>query len=604
MIEKHDTWHRGWMFFAIFLCLAVSATALIRVQRVEAKTTETEKSESSPQKTQGDSEEREGDSFGDLTWLKVSGKIVAPEKIAFDKFDIKAVGHSVLNPNRSGSGDTRVDEDGTFSGDIWADYDYGFFFNDPNLQWAAKPVFMTVGKESPKEKVVITLEKGSLVEATLLDRETGKPISGMTVWLTQDIEWKDSRSAHKTFSNSELLRTDENGQIKCCVTPGDFRFTVDMPNFSWEDGERLYSLDFTVKKGENAKPLLKIPPPFLGKVLDENGEPVVDARVAVHGPTMDFLYTDTDKDGFFKRRTAPKSSLIEIVKRKGKNKETTFVGWVKDELKNDEIWTVTLREGETVTGRLLDAATGKPLAKSLLFYQYENPKNSKQKEFLASSARTDAEGYFKATGLNPGLNYRFFFVPGRTREYNGGPYSPRVELAFLKTDKPGETVDLGDLKVDPNQAESDPQDELADEFSKRIEEGFSDLLTGKKKGGFILIAASDDDKAVEQILSYRNDLRFGSLVFFTVKRSEIPEQFLGQLDERDGRYPLLFAVGNPKRESPPTPVFLDELRGEKDSSWNVPNDDPSNSGDWKKTPGMVNPKIFDNFLNDYLKKID
>lgn len=604
MIKKHDTWRRGWMFLAVLLCFAVSTTTLVRVRFVEAQTVEQPKKEEAVSKPAApkpkETEEKSGDSFGGLTWFQAAGKIIAPEQVDFKKFQIRSVCHSVTEPGHSGTSSTKIEEDGSFSGNVWGDRDYAFFFHDPDLRWAAKPVFLPVDKEDPKDEVVIQLEKGSLIEATLVNRETGKPISGMTVWLTQKTEWKETRSALETFSNSELLRTDENGQIKHCVTPGDFRFTVDMPNFSWGDGERLYSLDFTVKKGEDAKPVLKIPPPFVGQVLDENGEPVADASISMHGTTGDFLYTSSDKGGFFKRRTAPKNSMIEISKYKGQNRRLRSVRWVKDELKDDELWKIELTEGQTVTGRLLDAATGEPLSNTLFFYQYENPDNPRQKDFLPNSTRTDAEGYFKAVGLATGLNYRFFFVPGRIREYNGGPYSPRVELAFLKTDKPGESVDLGDLKVDPKQAVADRREQETENLDKRIAKELSAVVNGEKQGGLVVLVSSEDDPFLKQITERRNEEPFSSFAITVVNRNEFPEGFL-EAFSGDAEN-CLFLVSPPVGEKHPLPVSLSQLRGEKDSPWNVPKDDASNQDDWKKTPGMVNPKILRAFLDDYLKR--
>ena len=563
------------------LCFAVSVTVLTRFEFVAAQVPPS-------------------DSFGGLTWLNVSGEIVAPEKVSFEKFEIKGYGRT--GDGRSGSTRIQVHEDGTLTGDAWGGYDYAYFFHDPDLQWAAKPVFLSVGKESPKEKIVLSLEKGSLVEATLLNRETGEPISGMTVWFSQEVEWKDCPAPMKTFRNSFLLRTDENGQIKRYVTPGDFSLTVDMPAHSWGDGERLYSVDFTVKAGADAKPVLKIPPPFVGQVLDENGEPLARARVAIHAPSSDFLYTETDKDGFFKRRAAPKNSLVQIRANRGRIL-LSYVAWIKDELKNDEVWKVRLKECEAVTGRLIDATTGKPLEKVLLFYEYENPENPKQKGFLPGSTITDAEGYFKIAGLSSNLNYRFFYIPGRTRAYNGGPYSPRVDLAFLKTDKPGETVDLGDLKVDPSLAQADAEEDLMVAFKQLLGTGFAQILSGEKKAGLIVMMQSEDDQTAKRILECRNEPPLDSFAVFPVLHREVPERYWQSFQKDDQQRPLLIALGDLEKERPATPVYLTQLRGETDSPWNVPQDDPSNDGDWKKSPGMLNPKILDNFLNDYLEKV-
>ena len=549
------------------------------------------------------SQQTEGDSFGGLTWLNVAGEIIAPEKVSFKKFEIKAIGRAVKEPHTGGSNDIQVHEDGTFTGSIWADYNYALFFHDPDLQWAAKPVFFSVGKESPKEKVVMQLEKGSLVEATLLDRESGKPITGMTVWFSQITEWKESRTETKIFTDCSLLQTDEKGQIKRYITPGDCRFTVDVPFISWEDGEQLYNIDFTVKSGTEAKPVLKIPPPFVGQALDENDEPVADARVAIHGRNNDFLYTNTDKDGFFKRRTAPKNSLVQI-KTTTTRIPLSFVGWVKDELKNDEVWKVQLNEGETVTGRLLDAQTGKPLENVLLFYQYENPANAAQKEYLPRSTRTDSGGYFKAVGLASGLNYRFFFVPGRTREYNGGSYGPRVELAVLKTDKPGGTTDLGDMKVDPAKAAVVPeQDQVKERIAERFREVADKVRSGEKKSMLKIFAKAEAKDALEYILKHQNEEPLASFALFIIQFEKLDEA------EQELFVPVfskgkLFSIANdPITASKPEGILtLSQLRGEKESQWNVPKDDPSQNGDWKKSPGMLNPKILDSFLKDMLKQ--
>ncbi len=252
--------------------------------------------------------------------------------------------------------------------------------------------------------------------------------------------------------------------------PGPFEITVDMAYIQDEAERDKYSLAFELGANADAKPVLKIPTPFQGRVLNSEGQPVDHAAVSIHSvgdPNLDWQYTNTDSNGVFKRRNAPKNAKIEI--KQYQKPQEAYVGWVKDELKTDAVWEVRMQKCETATGRLLDAKTNEPLAEMLLFYRYENPENPEQKEFLSSSVRTDKEGKFKIGDLVPGLAYRFFVVPGRNQEYNGGLYSPRAELPSLKCEATGKTTELGDWTVDLTKTVWDPEDKKQLEQSKAPE---------------------------------------------------------------------------------------------------------------------------------------
>ncbi len=392
-------------------------------------------------------------------WVEVFGKVILPEGTDSKRFSITFIGNSRTKAARSGQSGSSVNDDGSFRRELWVGYDYAAFLIDRDCEWTARPVFFSVGNEPPKEEIIIEPEKGSLIEGTLLDETTGKPISGMVVYMKQ-IAFRDGKSRiENDFSDSRSLRTDKEGHFKSRSMPGFFEITVDTAYIQDEAERKKYFLAFELEANTDAKPVLKIPTPFQGRVLDSKGRPVKDATVSIHSvgnQYTDWQYTNTDSNGVFKRRTAPKNALIEI-KQYGKPREA-YVGWVKDELKIAAAWDVHLEKCETATGRLLDAKTNEPLAETLLFYRYENPENPEQKEFLSSSVRTDKEGNFKIGDLVPGLVYRFFVVPGRNRVYGGGLYSPRVELPTLKCEATGKTTELGDWTVDLTKTVWDPEE--------------------------------------------------------------------------------------------------------------------------------------------------
>jgi len=144
-------------------------------------------------------------------------------------------------------------------------------------QWVAKPVEVNVVPGGAAD-IQLLLEKGELVECTVREYASKRPLAGMSVSVYS--QTCDARSV-----------TDETGAVKLRVFPGEYRASAGGEgHISWRVNEPVI-----VKAGETARLdiLLDKSPTLKGSVVDADGRPVEDVLVTVH-PFGDHVYTDEE----------------------------------------------------------------------------------------------------------------------------------------------------------------------------------------------------------------------------------------------------------------------------------------------------------------------
>lgn len=588
MIERQGTWRRGWIFLAVLLCLAVSATTLTRVRFVEAKTMESHatdtgaKSVPLPEKSDR---------------VPVSGIVNPPESIRRDEIDWKrlSVKYSVrfnANPNQGAGGNASLNENGGFTLDVFPDSEGIAYLYDQKNEWTAQPVFFSVDRTKPDQELVIQLEKGLLLQGTLVDDVNAAPLSGMRIWLSRRFERESG--IHLMLLS---LETDAVGHFSCRVLPGSYKVNVDEIDLSLSGEKERYSFPLEIRTKEEVKPVLAIPSPFTGKVLQADSDrPASDASVYIQsliGP--DWLRVKTDAQGVFRRRTPPLRSVIEItdtINRQG------YAAWTGGEWNADTPWVVRLKKWKTLSGRLVDAATKKPMSETPIFYRFENPSDTSQKQEFASRIQTDKEGRFEIRNLLPGLQYEFFYVPvPYGKGYSGNSIGPRVVLDSIPVSESDPNREVGDWTADMTRLTTDPDEEALKSFEQEMREHHTRIKNEGKKGLLKAIVFREAYPTADYLKKLENEGRLDDYVVWIVKIDESPKKLIRQVMflEKDR---FLLNIEDVNGEVGNRSVTLSQLRGEKDSSWNVPRDDPSRKGDWVQTPWMPNPKILDRFLGE------
>ncbi len=573
---------------AIFCCvLLLLCGALFRIQLV---------AQTPPQKEPGMERTREipgpaPKPVKDVQWVEIRGKVVAPNDEPMDAIKLMAIG---LSDQGQCSENVTCDKNGDFKMDAFPNNDYCIAVFDEKGRFTAPDYETPIGTESPKDPITITLEKGTPFELKFIDETTGKPIPGLRINLLREVRTKTTPTRRGTIVFGKT--TDDEGKFTANLMPGEYTFGVDYLFFdskSLADG--VYAREVVVEKEKPFSLEVRIPTPFTGKVLRTDGSPA--AGCYVYSPGNRLVTVTTDKNGIFRTVRSFENTSVTITPP---DKTEQYFGFVGKELKPLKEFTFQLVKPVVLKGRLLDAATKEPLPERMICYWKMHPTDPTLEEWLPGMTKTDKEGRFVLKTL-PSLKYDIFVVLGRDSIYNGGPYYPRINLAALETTS---DKDLGDLLVDETKAVDDPDAEQT-EKSVRLSE---QVISGKKKSALKICVKKSAEESLGYLLKHQHEEPFASFALQIYKYDELSDSLREKLDreipDAQKEEPLLMLNDSIQLKNPPEFVTFSQLRGEAESAWNVPKDDPSTNGDWKKSPGMINPKILDNFLRDMLRKAE
>ena len=613
--------------FVVALCLVVSVTVLTRFEFVTA------------QETPPAPEQPKAEPVGKLDpkMLQIKGKAFLPDGAPANGMSLLISGRS-KDSQSGGTGGCAVDSEGNFARSIFANAEYMISIFDPKGKWAAPSQFFTVKEDDEyAEEIVFHLEEGIRIVGKVVDETTGEPIPDIE--LSVSFYNEKAIDGVRTFFKS---KSDEKGEYGFAASPADEVYVNigslpiyrGMTNSSMRDRENVAKLLRKVSfDGQSVVNIdFRIPSPFVGKVLHSDGSPAAGANVqmvAYRPRHADAFwrgggYVETDKNGFFRLTERPRYVCCTIWAR---NRGEIFTGWFDDDLPKEGEKVFQLQRACRIQGRLIDAATKKPMADQLLFTERSSADEPKRLDFMPlSTTRTNTEGFFDCrVFIAAGVRHELFVVPDRQKGYGGVPSEPRVTLTTVIPEEPGQVVDVGDLEVDPSKVIVPNQAaplKSAQEFAEGTPEFYRQKMTeyyrskkdehelitsGKKKAVLYIVAAPEAKESHEYILKHAKEGLLADCVVLDDLPAVIVEQGKTKMwqeawdDFKES--PLYLIVEGMVKEKNRHHAMLAQLRGEEDSPWNVPQDDPSNDGDWKKSPGMLNPKILDNFLNDYLEKV-
>ncbi len=220
MIQRNSpTWNVGTLF-AVALCAVVCLATLTRFQRIVAEEIPT--ANTATETTTLLSKKRYENSTVKKP-IQIRGRIVSPDGVLPRSSRICIRALSPDNEQNLWAGHDMVREDGTFVLERKAHTNYELEFYDETNRWTAKPVFLEVGAESPTEEVVFQLEKGALIEGTVLDQNTGRPIPNFGLIFAHPFEVLSKRTGKvRVFPNTHYTKTDAEGKFRRCVLPGRY----------------------------------------------------------------------------------------------------------------------------------------------------------------------------------------------------------------------------------------------------------------------------------------------------------------------------------------------------------------------------------------------
>ncbi len=283
----------------------------------------------------------------------------------------------------------------------------------PGIALTARPPTKSVEANDAPRAVTVT------VNGKVTDKATGQPIAGarvrghIAVWRYQGPE---------LFGRSPYAKTkaDEQGRyhltfVTPLTTSGPMRgkdgLCVDASAPGYETKPQYVKPKVTAKKTSYTDVNFALGPGHRlhGKVVDEKGQPLVGALVSVNnGWNGDWHYfgslgrTETDDKGKFELycstdpRTIGSRAWLII------SKEGYGTDYVIDILQKEDLATVVITRGGTVTGRVVDG-NGKGVANCevLACQSYMRP---------VSRSMTDADGRYQLTGIPGEQVYRDFYT--------------------------------------------------------------------------------------------------------------------------------------------------------------------------------------------------
>jgi protocatechuate 3,4-dioxygenase beta subunit len=252
-------------------------------------------------------------------------------------------------------------------------------------QWFAKPVEVNVVPGRLTDDVHVLLEKGELIECTVREYGSERPLAGMRV------------SAY-TQTSRDRSTTDETGTAKLRVLPGEYQAYANGQGYiSWRVNEPVI---VKASKTTHLNILLEKSPMLIGSVVDANGRPARNVLVAVH-PFGDHVYTDGRGQfvaGYDERRTGQGLFVM------ARDPERSLAALVRtDELKKPV--ELILGPALTVKGKITDPnGIGIPAARVSLCIDFAYCFSP-----LGSDVLTDSQGYYVFNAIpskHSDFNYR------------------------------------------------------------------------------------------------------------------------------------------------------------------------------------------------------
>ncbi|MCL2348185.1 MAG: M56 family metallopeptidase [Planctomycetaceae bacterium] len=548
--------------------------------------------------------------------VTIKGKAVFPDGTPAKRCDFVIAGPGTLILSTG----FEMDDQGNFAVQTPPSERYRMAILDPQGEWAT-PV-QTFAWEEGKE-LIFEFEKGVKIEGTVRDEKTGQPIPKMEIML---LGFDENKKRDPIFF---LRDCDDDGHYSFRVVPqGEYYVTVGVDEafvYSHDqyDASYPYGKKAAFDGGNDVVVDFSIPSPFVGRVLRVDGSPAPDMTVIIYNdePSLDsqFYFATTDQEGRFRTAKRPKNVGVKFLSRSISNE--SYINWFDDDLPVGGEVVFQLRPSCQIKGRLIDAATGEPMSNQRIFAGYSDKDRPERKESSPIDVTTDAHGDFSFDKILAGIRYNLYLVPGRQESYDGGPLEPVVEVATVIPENDGKTVELGEITLD-----------LTNVKTRAVSE---EQRAGKRMDNIMRISGNDDNDVMNKVQRWKSKLKNGEIkaVLWGYALREYHESLMKQLEnEKEQLASFQIDIEIPENICPEDKltellnkyndfpkmelivltlenaiaINFSQLRGEKDSPWNVAADDPSNDpsslGEWKNSPTGINPKILENFLRNCLGK--
>ncbi|MHB9027596.1 MAG: carboxypeptidase regulatory-like domain-containing protein, partial [Candidatus Latescibacterota bacterium] len=309
-------------------------------------------------------------------------------------------------------------------------------------EWVANDVILVeVNEGKTATGVDLQLIKGGIITGIVIEKETRKPIDGVSV---------SAAEASRIPSRTE---TDTDGKFSLRVAPSnrvyvspynmreEYCFAYQDTMFPVHDGDSVRGIVFSYERGITRT----------GKVLSPEGKPLAGVSITPDSYGRNMAWSGravSDSTGVFTLRGVRKGGAVHLAARQ----ESLHLNGKAAFQPNEEIeLRLTWYETTEVRGKVLDEER-RPVSRAFVRLGYIGRENESIQESF--SAITDASGVYRISGVQPAKDY------GITVEASGYRYRSLKlpvsganilpEIVLLRTDRwiTGTVVDPGGNPVE------------------------------------------------------------------------------------------------------------------------------------------------------------
>ncbi len=394
-----------------------------------------------------------------LRKVKLSGTVLLPDGRPAVNISVAASGAGPAFHNFSG--ETRTKADGSY--EMLVNSEEAYVIKVVDERWAAPSrIGVLVREDQPVTNLDFTLAEGTILRGTVTVGPANRASPEELIVIHEsggqipnEIRKPGDNIYHEVHYGLSQM-TNARGEYRFCLGPGTYKLFLRSesgePKTIVVKEQREIVEDFHRARAEWGM--------LNGKVIDQNGKPVVGAKIA--GAYMRPVgWIDPESvsgaDGSFKvRRVQVPTAFF------ANTPDNKLAGMVRIDADQED---VTIRVGPTAraAGRLLTAA-GEIVANGKVRCGIRVPSDSDKpngpySHRFGGAAQSDAAGHFVIEGL----------VPGEEYEFNQGHDEKSGRVLHLTTAKPlqAETIELGDVRPPEIVHEKTLAKKTSDYFNKR-----------------------------------------------------------------------------------------------------------------------------------------
>lgn len=305
----------------------------------------------------------------------------------------------------------KTDKNGGFKFDFRKDLDAILEFSHPS--YIAKKI--ELGLKTDRENLKITMDKGYIVTGKVVREKDKSPVEGVLIQYHKSddfLEYLITCYDNESNVKKSNIKTDKDGMFRLEAVPDG---TLIIPVHSDTSNKLLCLKELYVSKKDNNDVVIELPEPasFTGKVLDVEGNPIPEARVAIgleligenFHVCMSAGSVIADDQGAFKYADAIPGKYTFSFTSPEHFPSGDYITGQTLEIKSGETKEVVLRQKRRLAGSV--KINGKVPDADIIQFIPVKQSNTQESSFYNFRFNLDSEGKFEFDQMEPGI---YFFT--------------------------------------------------------------------------------------------------------------------------------------------------------------------------------------------------